>query len=121
MGKLAASHSGTPPLRTLNLDTLPQQLGCHVGADELVRIGIVGDDVAAARDRHRVDRVRGHADGPGQLYRAVLVGVFEANVEDRRLVAAIQAFFELSLVMRSTGTALFSLCPGRRQVSFQNK
>lgn len=62
---------------------------------ELVRIGIVGDDVAAARNLICFDGVGGNTDGTGQLHRAVLVGVFKANVQNRRLVAAIETFFQL--------------------------
>lgn len=62
---------------------------------QLVRIGIVGDDVAAARNLNCFDSVRGDTDGAGQLDRAVLVGVFKANVQNRRLLAAIQTFLQL--------------------------
>jgi len=40
----------------------------------------------------------------------VLVGVFEANVQDSGLVPAIQAFFELFLADAFDRHALFSLC-----------
>ena len=66
-----------------------------MGADELVRVGIVRDDVAAAGNAHRLDGVGRNPDGPGEFDGAVLVGVFEANVENRRLFAAIETFFKL--------------------------
>ena len=53
MGKLAASHSGTPPLRTLTFMPFSQQLAGHASADELVRVGVVRDDVAAAGNGDR--------------------------------------------------------------------
>ena len=40
-------------------------------------------------------RVRRHSDSAWELHRAVLVGVFQANVEDRGLVAAVQTFLQL--------------------------
>lgn len=64
-----------------------------MGADQLVGVGIVGDDVAGRGDGHRIDGVRGKPDRPGQLDRAVLVGVFKANVEDGGGLPAVEPFF----------------------------
>ena len=79
----------------MDFNTLPQQLGGHVRADQLVRVGVVGDDIGAARNRDRIDGVRGNADGARELHGAVLVCVFQANIENRGLVTPIQAFFQL--------------------------
>jgi hypothetical protein len=66
-----------------------------VGAHQLVRVRIVGDDVAATRDRDRIDGVGRHSYGARKLHSAVLVGVFQADIENCGLVAAIQAFLQL--------------------------
>ena len=64
-------------------------------AHQLVRIRVVRDDVAVAGNRDRIDRVGRNADSAGEFDRAVLVRVFQANVEDRWFVAAVQALFQL--------------------------
>ncbi len=66
-----------------------------MGTDQFIRIGVVSDDVAGAGYGNRFDGVWGNPDGPGQLHRAVFVGVFEANIQDRRGLAAVQPFFKL--------------------------
>ena len=66
-------------------------------ADQLVRIRIVGDDVVVGRERNRVDRVGRDADSPWKLYRAVFVRIFQADIEDRGLLAPIQSFLQLFL------------------------
>ena len=66
-----------------------------MSADELVRIRIVGHDVAATRDCDRIDGVGRHSYGTGELHSAVLIGVFQADIENGGLVALIQAFFQL--------------------------
>jgi len=66
-----------------------------VRADKLVRVGIVRHDVIAGRNGHRVHRVWRKSDSARQLHCTVFVCVLEADVQNRRLVAAIQAFFQL--------------------------
>ena len=67
-----------------------------MGADQLVRIGIVDKNIAArAGNRHRVDGVGGYPESPGQLHCAVLIGVFETDVQNRRRLAPVQPLFEL--------------------------
>ena len=79
-------------------------------ADQFVRVGVVGDDIGAAGDRHRIDGVWRNADGTGELDRAVFVSVLKANVQNRGLIAPIQAFFQLFFADAFDGHALFSLC-----------
>ena len=66
-----------------------------MGADQFVGIRIVSHDVTALRYRNRVDGVGRKADGARQLHRAVLVGVFQTNIQNRGLIATIQTLFEL--------------------------
>lgn len=66
-----------------------------MGADQLVRVGVVGDDLACTRYGNRFDGVGRNPDSPGQLHGAVLVGVFEANIENRGGFATVKALFEL--------------------------
>ena len=79
----------------MDLDALPKQLGGHMGADQLVRVGVVRDDIGAAGNRDRINRIRRNADSAGQLDCAVLVCVLQSDIENRGLVAPIQAFFQL--------------------------
>ena len=79
----------------MNLEALPHQLRGHMGADQLVRIGVVGHDVGAGGNGDRIDGVRGNANSAGKLDGTVLVGVLQANIENRGLVAPIQAFLQL--------------------------
>ena len=66
-----------------------------MSADQLVRVGVVRDHVGAAGNRNRIDGVGGNADGTRELHGAVLVCVLQANIENRGLVAPIQAFLQL--------------------------
>src|SRR5688572_33446552 len=57
-GKVGGEPFWNSAFEHANLDPLPQQFDGHVRADQLVRVGIVGDDVAAAGDCDGVDGVR---------------------------------------------------------------
>ena len=95
MGKLAASHSGTPPLRTRTLMPFRSSSAATCVLTSSFGIRIVGDDIAAAGDGDRIDGVGRHPDGARELDGAVFVGVFQANVENRGLLAPIQTFLQL--------------------------
>ena len=66
-----------------------------MGADKLVWIGIVGDDVGATRNGYRIDGVRRHPYRSREFDGAVFVGVFQTNIQNRGFVAPIQTFLQL--------------------------
>ena len=66
-------------------------------ADQLVGVRVVRDDVGGGGYRHRFERIWGDSNRAWQLHGTVLVRVFQADVENRRPLAAIQSFFQLFL------------------------
>jgi len=93
--KVGCQPFGHSAFEDANLQPFLQQHTGDSSADQLIRIRIVGDDVAAAWDGYRINGIWRHADGAGQLYRAVLVSVFQANIQNRGLVATLQTLLQL--------------------------
>ena len=84
-----------------------------MGADQLVWIGIVGDDVGATRNGDRIDGVRRHAYGSREFDGAVFVGVFQTNIQNRGLVAPIQTFLQLFFADAFDGHGAILAAPQR--------
>ena len=85
-----------PPLSADTLVALADQLGGDVRAGELVRVRVVDDDVAVARNRGR--GVAGQvAQGARQLDGAVFVRIFQAGVHDERWLGALETQFQIFL------------------------
>ena len=97
----------------MHLEALPQQLSGDMGADQLVGIGIVGDDVGASRNGHRIDGIGGHPYGSREFHGAMFVRVFQANIQNRGLVAPIQAFFQLFFADAFDGHGAILAAPQR--------
>jgi len=97
----------------VHLDALPQQLRGYMRADQLVGIGIVGHDVGATRNGHRIDGVGRHPYGSRKLDGAVFVRVFQANIQNRGLVAPIQTFLELFFADAFDGHGAILAAPQR--------
>ena len=74
---------------------LSNQLGCDVRARELVRIRIVDDDLAIARERRRARAFGAIAYGAGQLDRAVFVRVFQPRVDNHRLSPGVEPLLQI--------------------------
>ena len=90
---------------------LPEQRSGDARADDLLGVGIVGDDVAVTRERRGVEIRWGESNGAGQLHRAVLVRVLEAYVHEHRRVraAAFDALLQFFLGDARNGHGVLSM------------
>ena len=94
MGRLAAAHSGRPPLSTTAWNPRSISEATTRAADDLVGVGVVDDDVAVLGRRERLRLVRRDADRARQQQRAVLVGVLEPGVDEQRRLAGVEPFLD---------------------------
>jgi hypothetical protein len=75
---------------------LTDQICDDVGAGDLIRVGIINDDLAISWQRQRTS-VAGVPHRSGEANRTMLVRILQSSIDDDRRVSSLDALFEIFL------------------------